>query len=351
MMTKHFFAWVLIGGLALGAPAWARGKQPATRPAAKAAAKEPPLRQITVAVFDMDVNKEVEVNVGALTDRVNVMLAAMKNVTIVNRGQIKKVAEEHKMNLAGLVDSASAATLGKFLMAQYVVVGRASRIGGSLYLTLKVIDVQTTVQTTVSVKSSAERGAEGLVEKLSGTLEPQIVQLQQPVEPQEDAAMKKLREAAAKLKDKVFMVEVSETHINRPLRDPAAQMAITNRLRSAGLDVIVLKDPPEDWKKTLMQNGKYEDQKVDYLIEGEGVSAFAAEIQGLTSCRARVELRVILLPGRKIVHNDRGVASAVDMIEALAAKTALEEAGVNAVDAVVARMAEAVDKHQPERKQ
>ena len=88
-----------------------------------------------------------------------------------------------------------------------------------------------------------------------------------------------------------------------------------------------------------MQTGRYGDKKVDFLLEGEGTSAFAAQIQGLMSCRARVELRLIPVPGRIVEVSDRGVAAGVDLVEALAAKTALEEAGVQAADALIRRAA------------
>ena len=75
-------------------------------------------------------------------------------------------------------------------------------------------------------------------------------------------------------------MSVEETHVGRPLVDPAAQMAIMQRLRSLGLSVIVPKDPVDGWKESLLQTGRYGDKKVDYLLEGEGTSAFAAQIQG-----------------------------------------------------------------------
>ena len=86
-----------------------------------------------------------------------------------------------------------------------------------------------------------------------------------------------------------------------------------------------------------MHSGKFSDKKVDFLLEGEGTSAFAAQLQGLTSCRARVELRLIPVPGRIVRTSDRGVAAGVDLVEALAAKAALEEAGTQACDALVRR--------------
>jgi len=299
------------------------------------------LRPIRVAVFDFDVLKGVDMEPAALTDQVNTMLAAMDKVTIVNRDQIKKVADEHKMALAGLVDSASAAQLGKFLSANYVIVGRASKIGQTNYLVLKIIDVGTTVQTTVSAKAVAEAGLEALLERLKGDLAPHVRELQKPQATEEDAALAKVRAAAKALAGKVVLVDISEIHVNRPLVDPAAQMAVANRLKAIGIEVIVPKDPVDDWKRSLLETGRYGSRKVDFLLEGEGTSAYAAEMQGMISCRARVELRLIAVPGRNVTLSDKGVAARVDLVEALAAKAALEDAGASALDAVVLQHAKA----------
>jgi len=306
------------------------------------------IRPIRVAVFDFDVLKGVDMEPAALTDQVNTMLAAMDKVTIVNRDQIKKVADEHKMALAGLVDSASAAQLGKFLSANYVIVGRASKIGQTNYLVLKIIDVGTTVQTTVSAKAVAEAGLEALLERLKGDLAPHVRELQKPVVTEEDAALAKVRAAAkaAGLVGKVVLVDISEIHVNRPLVDPAAQMAVANRLKAIGIEVIVPKDPVDDWKRSLLETGRYGSRKVDFLLEGEGTSAYAAEMQGMISCRARVELRLIAVPGRNVTLSDKGVAARVDLVEALAAKAALEDAGANALDAVIIQAAEAKEAKQ-----
>ena len=188
------------------------------------------LRSIRVAVFDFDVLKGVQMESGALTDRMNTMLAAMPKVTIVNRDQIKKVAEEHKIALSGLVDSASAVRLGKFLSAQYILVGRASKIGPAQYLVGKIVDVETTVQSTISAKASVEHGADKLVDRFGAPLAKTVRRLQQPVKAGGEAALAKLRAALKPLAGKVFLVAIEETHVGRPLRDPAGQMAAANRL-------------------------------------------------------------------------------------------------------------------------
>ena len=334
-------AWVvtIIGCLAAGQvlaqeSSDAPKPKPATAPAAKA-----DLRAIRLAVFDLDVLKGVDLEPGALTDQVNTILSGLEKVTIVNRDQVKKVADEHKMTLSGLVDTADAAKLGKFLSANYVIVGRASKIDQTNYLVLKIVDVQTTVQTTVSAKAATEKGLDALLERLRGSLGSQIKELQKPQAAEEDQALAKFCAAAKAFEGKVFLLDVTETHVNRPLADPAAQMTIANRLKCAGIEVIVPKDPPDGWKKALLETGKYGDKKVDFLLEGEGTSAYAAEMQGMISCRARVELRLIAVPGQSVTATDKGVAARVDLVEALAAKAALEDAGANALDAVIAQYA------------
>ncbi|MBN1343927.1 MAG: hypothetical protein JXQ73_14685 [Phycisphaerae bacterium] len=321
------------GGVAKGEPAagTAATKPVSTSQPAPAAS----LRPIRLAVFDVDVLKDVDVQGGAVTDQVNTMLATLPKVTLVNRDQIARVAEEHQIALSGLVDTGSAVKLGKLLSAQYIVAGRASKIGHTHYLVLKIVEVETTIQMTISSKASVEDGFEAVLERLEDPLRRQIAALQAAIADPGDAELAKLRGRAWRLQGKVFLVEVSEQHVNRPLKDPAAQMAIAQRLRSLGIAVIVPKEPVVGWRTDLLQTGKYGDERVDYLLEGEGVSGFAARLQGLVSCRARVELRLIRVPGRSIQISERGIGAAADLVEALAAKTALEEAGAQASDAVI----------------
>ena len=344
-MSVLVAAVVLIGSrhpvAAQSASKPAASPPPASSPAPAAASSAPAadaagLRPIRVAVFDFEVVKGVDLDPAALTDQINVSLAAVKGVTIVNRDQIQKVADEHKASLAGVIDSDSAVQLGKFLAAQYVIVGRASKIDQTNSLLVKIVDVTTTVQTTVSAKALASSGVSALIGNLNDAMTPKIKELQKPqAAAADDPAFAKLTAAAKPLESKVILVDISETHINRPLADPAAQMAVANRLRSLGVEVMIPKDPPDGWKKSLLETGKFADKKVDYMVEGEGTSAYATQMQGIVSCRARVELRVIALPGRNITKTDKGIGAKADMVEALAAKAALEDAGVKAIDSII----------------
>ena len=104
------------------------------------------------------------------------------------------------------------------------------------------------------------------------------------------------------------------------------------------------KNPPLNWKERLLQTGSYEKQKVDYLLEGEGVSEFAGRIHGLVSCRARVELRLIKVPGRGVSTIEKGVGAGVDLTESLSSKMALEKAGTQAIEAVLRRAVEKLER-------
>ncbi len=348
IIDRGLYCAGLLSLMAILCPASIVRADPPDKPEKKAVTAEqkstPKLRPIRMAVFDVDVLKGVNAQGPAVTDQLNTMLSTLPQVTLVNRDQIKKVAEEHQVALSGLVDTSSAVKLGKFLSAQFIVVGRASQIGDKYYLVLKIVNVETTEQTTVSTKTLVEKGFSDVLTRLEEPLAKSVRRLQQPVVTADDVALAELRKLAAPLAGKVILVQVEEIHINRPLSDPAAQMAIMQRIRSLGLTVIVPKDPVSGWKESLLQTGKYGDQKVDFLLEGEGTSVFAAQVHGLTSCRARVELRLIPVPGRIVTVSDRGVAAGVDLAEALAAKAALENAGAQAADAVIRRWASEVKK-------
>ncbi len=297
------------------------------------------LRPIRVAIFDLNMGKNVEVEPAAMTDQINVMVEALPGITTVNRNEIDKVALEHQMTLSGLVATGAAVKLGGFLGAEYVLVGRASRIGQTYYLVLKIIDVETTVQTVVSVKALVEIGVETLLQRLDPKLTSAFAGLQRPRQGDNaDDPLAALRVLAAPLRGTVVVIDVTEEHVSRPLKDPAASMALLHRLQDLGIEAIRPANPITGWKEALLQTGHYGDRKVDYLLEGEGISAYAAEILGMTSCRARVELRLVPVPGRRVLAADKGIGARVDLVESLAAKSALEDAATEAFDALLARL-------------
>ncbi|MBS0261228.1 MAG: hypothetical protein JSS02_04670 [Planctomycetes bacterium] len=293
--------------------------------------------EIRVAVFPLDAAEGFAVDSKALTDQVTTILAGIGNLRLIERAEMSKASDEHKIALSGLADGGSAVKLGKFVNAQFVVVGKGTRIGQTNHVSLKIINVETTGLTVVAAKATVEGGADQLIDRLETSLTEGVAKLKKTADAG-DAALAELKKLVKPLAGKVFLLDVSEQHVNRPLADPAAQVAIANRLRALDLMVIIPKDPVAGWKQHLLETGKYGEKKVDYLLEGEGLSGLAGQVQGLTSCRARVELRIIGVPGRSVDVTDKGVAAGVDLVEALAAKSALEEAGKQAADLTLKRL-------------
>jgi TolB-like protein len=134
----------------------ARTEKKAPRPAAKRRTADPPLREIHVAVLPIGATREVKIDSEALTDQVHMLMASLASVTLVDRDEIDKVIQEQELALTGLVDANQAVQLGKLLSAQYILVGRASRVGESTYLVLRLVDVETARQTTISAKGPAD---------------------------------------------------------------------------------------------------------------------------------------------------------------------------------------------------
>src|SRR5262249_39101339 len=125
--------------------------------------------ELRIAVFDLDAREGFGIDAKALTDQVTTILSSIGNVRLIERAELSKVAEEQKIGLSGLSD-ANALKLGKFVNAQYLVVGRGSKIGQTNYVVLKIIDVETTVQTTVATKAAVADGTDKLLERLEGSL-------------------------------------------------------------------------------------------------------------------------------------------------------------------------------------
>ena len=115
---------------------------------------------------------------------------------------------------------------------------------------------------------------------------------------------------------------IPEVHINRPVVDPAAETEIKKILKEVGFEVIEAK------KETLAKWAKdYSMAGVDIIITGEGFSEFGSRIGGLVSCIARLEVQATERESHRIVSSQRSTRRAVDLSEAVAAKTALQAAG------------------------
>ncbi len=316
--------WMLIAVLVAAPMALAREATESPAPAAKG---------VRLAVFDLAVEKNAPLTAEALTDSILAICGTMEDVTLVDRAELSRVAQEQKMSLSGLADPGAGVKLGRLVAATHILVGRLSKIGQSYYLVLKVVDVETTEQRLVSVRAPVTDDVGSMIDRAADELA-KVLAPQAPPAP-ENGSLEKLAKKAAWLRGKTVVIDITETHVSRPLVDPAAATAAFHLLRNLSVNAVLPNAPPEGWQEALRSTGKFLDQPADYLLEGEGVSSFAAEMQGMTSCRARVELRLVPVPGRDVLVAERGVGAKVDLVEALAAKAALEDAAEEALKLLI----------------
>ena len=168
--------WRCVGLLLALAGLWVASAAAAEKD--DASAKPRPIR---LAVFDVDSLREVGVDGSAITDQLNKMLAALPQVTLVNRDQIKKVADEHAdgPERPGRQCGRREARQVPFGPIHRRRPGEQDRADNSISC-LKIVDVETTVQTTVSAKAATESGFEAVLERLDKPLADNVRQVAAP---------------------------------------------------------------------------------------------------------------------------------------------------------------------------
>lgn len=83
------------------------------------------LSRVAVLPFSGATGKQTSIDVEALM--VSVQVEGKPFFSVIERAEIEKVAKEHKFQMSGLVDEASAASLGKILGAEAIVLGTVSQ--------------------------------------------------------------------------------------------------------------------------------------------------------------------------------------------------------------------------------
>jgi len=114
-------------------------------PAVAAAAKPLPPGggvRTKLVVYDLDTSEQLRVVGLILAEALREELLQLGVFTLVNRENIAKVMEEHKLQQSGLVDDSQILQLGKWLAAQQAVSGRISLLGESFVVQAKRIDLE-----------------------------------------------------------------------------------------------------------------------------------------------------------------------------------------------------------------
>lgn len=134
--------------------------------------------------------------------------------------------------------------------------------------------------------------------------------------------------------------------------DPAGETEIMKRFLEFGLDVIDSKQL-EKIKADKQYTLAFGDPRLaaqlaskygaDIIIVGEAFSEYSKSGNGMSSCRARVEVKAILTSNAQILAADGLHGSGLDIAEAIAGKIALREAGGKIADYFLLQLCEKKD--------
>ncbi|MCE5229873.1 CsgG/HfaB family protein [bacterium] len=285
---------------------------------------------MTVAVFDFNGRDSSAAESGRLAAEMVRVKLGESGLRVVSREEMDKILDEHKLKIAGITDDAAPRT-GLLLGAQIVVTGRVFDSNGMLIITAKTIGTE-----TGRVHPLAVRGERAQTDQLGQELGTKIGKI---IDERADTFVANVRlsgEQMSKLKKELaggamprVFVSIREQVVGAPVPDPAAQTEFGFILRKVGAELVKGGGVMTAWIRNYSAEGGHAapppGTDADIAIIGEGVSQAATRTGELISSRARVEVEAIDMKTGKALAVDRETYSAVDVSEAIAAKSALQE--------------------------
>jgi hypothetical protein len=206
-----------------------------------------------------------------------------------------------------------------------MIFGRAFAVDRDLYIVAKIVGTETSQVKGVIARGKLESDLSDIIDQLVGRLADGLEKWAPQLLPETEKFQNKLKVLKRQLKGKdlpTVAVMIPEVHVNRAVADPAAETEIKRALKQVGFDVIEAKEETlRKWAKDFSMSG------VDIVITGEGFSEFGTRIGGLVGCVARLEVQATKRASHSIITSERTTRRAVDLSEAVAAKTALQAAG------------------------
>ncbi|MHB1155878.1 MAG: serine/threonine-protein kinase [Phycisphaerales bacterium] len=294
-----------------------------------------------------------DIDATLIDDVLSARLDATGVAAIVDRQRLNAVLAEQKLGLAELVRTDQAVKVGRLLGADLLLLTRAHKIGEKIYLSDKVISVQTgqikgDVQ-SLDATAATDGVLDGLYRMIAAKLPGWVDQLADKSDDGSGSAPLMLRKAFADRKIPTIAIVIPEQIIRRPVIDPAVETEFKAALIDAGVQPVELTeqsrhalDPrmplltgrsqqvrPATANAEVEQLGQLAElfKGADYLIYGEAFCSEGDPIHGLRVATGRAEVRIIHLKTGKSVLIDRDQAAAPDLSVERAGKTALQKLG------------------------
>jgi hypothetical protein len=279
---------------------------------------------LTVAVLGFESSDPRQKPTAAeVTELFGVYLGTNPELILVERAEIERILAEQTIGLSGLTAPDSAAKVGHLLGAKALITGRIIPADDKTLIVAKVMSTETsrvfgeTVPAAKDLSSPLKELAEKvgvLLHKNHAAFTPKIITREERVA--------KLREVVQG-NGRTVSVRIEEQDLGRPVIDPAAQTEFEKTLIELGF--------------TIFNPAAAEASAPDLRIGGEAFSQPGARRGQLVSSRARVEVRVEDSAGN-VLAVDAETATAVDTAEAVAGKSALQEAALTLLERIAPKL-------------
>lgn len=310
-------ALLLLAGLVYSTARHFTTPTPVAPPTEKVEPEQPNRPKVTpVALFAFEERGAGARDMGQkVADLLFARLAVKDELSLVERAELKKTLAEAELNLSGAVKAGEATKVGQLTGAKILVTGSVIHVDKKLILVAKIIGTETSRVVGASVDGKLTDELDALVTKLADKVAESIGQKSDELVAKVVVKADRLTALKQQLKKGArpsVMIKVGERHIGAATIDPAAQTELMLFCKELGFEVI---DADEGQKV-----------KADVIISGEGLSTFAVRRGNLMTVKARLEVKAVDRATDKVLAVDRQTVVVVDLTEALAGKSALQEA-------------------------
>jgi TolB-like protein len=285
------------------------------------AEKSNPPPPLSVAVLDLkDGSTELEGVGASIAALLQVQLTANSDAILVERAELNEVLGEQELSLSDAVTPAQAAKVAQLTGAEVLVSGRVFSMQNRVHIVTKVIS--TSSSRVFGATSSYDQGKpldaaiEKIAKDVAKLLDEKSADLRGGASVEEKTNLEVATLLTGKPPLKIY-IHIPETIIQAIVPDPAAQTEIARSLEAAG------------WKSVTNAGD------ADIVIRGEAFAETGVRRGNLWFTRARLEFTATDAKGR-VLKTDRVVSGNVDLAPAIAAKGALQKAGLLAAP-IIAR--------------
>lgn len=255
-------------------------------------------------------------------------LATHDHLTLVDRNELKQTLDEQELNLSGLVRPDEAIRIGQLTGAKLLVTGAVSQLDDSIYIVAKIVGTETGRMRGVSVKGTVRDDLSKLSERLSEKVVDALNESAQTLIAKEAEPSNRLSKLKAALQGRelpTVWIRITERHIGAPAIDPAAEVELIHSCLQTGFPVI---------------DSRQSRKLADIELVGEAFSEFAGRHGNLISVKARVEVKAVERETGRILAAESQTATAVDLAEQVAGKTALKQAAERIAERLLPTLAE-----------